>query len=1512
MFLTAAFGNMPSVNVFASDTSSSRKIDVWDFGGVQTSGDLYNNVISRSILDSLTTVTAGLFAGGTTKFGDLSITKPDAKDRLFYYKDDGTQGANSAGTWGSSIKQYDDGYTSGGCYYCNGTGGNTRRYLTVDNVSAGDKITVYGGTSNGSEDIHLVYLGTDAKQDVSAAFTTTAQKVELVANYSGSYQIYVTATHSGKPYFHRVVRTPGVKVSGKVNLNGFDISKSTNTTNSTTGSAVGAAGYYLTLLNQTTGDTIDVNVNADNTFDTILAAGYSYTAVLKGVTGYKISDTTKVISTSVSDITAGMNNVNLDVQVNSVFKISGSIKGFDTSYDISKLQINLTPPAGSLASVIPVTIDNANKTYTATVEASQDYTAVISGVNDYEIVAGASVNLEKDTTQDITVAKKAVHAVTGKFLGLSSTAQISSISFVNVDDGYTYTGTVVNGGYSINLRDGAYTVNPVCTEKYVTTTHVVVNGQDTAKDIKFNQVIDGTQTLPKISDLYVGDSSKEHNYATIRAAVADAAKMNPASEAERITIHIAPGLYREPVKIATPYISLVNSDPSKEVKITWYYGIAYKYYSIGADGFYSEDAAFDKYSKNNAAKWGGTVYLTSTATNFKAENIVFENSFNKYITDEELADGVELSAAIAGSSINVNRKSYTDATSRPATERAAAMLIEADNVEFNKCSFLSSQDTLYTGGVGTNNQYYKDCFIEGNTDYIFGDGNAVFDDCILNYCGYSDQATGGYITAAKDLAAYGYLFRNCSVTANNKNMQTAGFFGRPWGPGAKVKFVNTKLESNSIIDPKGWTDMSGATPEKSNFAEFNTTYNGTAVDTSSRRVVPLSDTTSIASVNNYFGDWAPSYYVAESDKAPTFKVTPFFTTNDDINTPYPGHIVSLNYEFDNSNDSLNDSSLIQWYRVAEDGTKTLIKATSAYISKTYKLTSDDSGYYVEAVITPETVNGQKGSPMSVKLVNLVKTGSGGTGSQDIPDGKRVNIYIAGDSTVKTYTTVRQEAGWGEYLQSFFDKDKINVVNNANGGRSTRNFINEGSLDKIASSIKAGDYLFIQFGHNDSANQKEYLIDRFVSVGVPDANGIYPSTPATKEATPTSLASYGATYYPYSSGTFKWYLQQYIDVAKKVGATPVLVTPVSRQYFNPDGTIRPHHDATDTTTGTVTSTNNAYVTAVKQLGEEQGVKVVDMFNYTKDSFEAAYKNDPAASNGSSPLAKAVMNTGDATHNNKIGGLYDGALMAKAIQNLGFNISNYVIKPARVGGLDSYNNLLFEVDANSNVKIFSQDSNGKYTSELNTYWTNKSQELIDSLGSVTPEQPTVSYKLANVNTDGAAKAMIGQAFSFKLTPQDGYKLPSAITITDAAKELVKDADYTYDNTQGTVTIKSVTGNIVVTVNAEAIQKDTSFTINTTFNINKLEAGKLLDTKTVITNNKTSAESVMLIVALYDSQDKMINITYTSKNIAVGETAQLNGGLTLPSDITGCKVRAFVWQGNSLTDSSMQPLMDVTTLQ
>ena len=301
------------------------------------------------------------------------------------------------------------------------------------------------------------------------------------------------------------------------------------------------------------------------------------------------------------------------------------------------------------------------------------------------------------------------------------------------------------------------------------------------------------------------------------------------------------------------------------------------------------------------------------------------------------------------------------------------------------------------------------------------------------------------------------------------------------------------------------------------------------------------------------------------------------------------------------------------------------------------------------------------------------------------------IFLAGDSTVKTYADDQYIGGWGQFLDLFLD-DEIIVKNAAHGGRSSRSFINEGRLydipgcnysfsqnggNSIGDEIQAGDYLFIQFGHNDDASKPSNyssMFDRMVPLGEPDANGIYPVTPAEKSSTSilpeeytsmatdaeeakalAEIAKYGSEYYAYGSGTYKWYLKQYIDFAREKGAIPVLVTPVARVKFNSQGEIIGgaglHGD------------NFAYVQAVRQLAEEEDCLLIDLFADSKTMLEAAtstYANymmalKPNELTGAWPLgydaAYGNVEAGytgiEATHYNKYGAFLQAAFVAEHI-------------------------------------------------------------------------------------------------------------------------------------------------------------------------------------------------------------------------------------------------------------------------
>ena len=364
------------------------------------------------------------------------------------------------------------------------------------------------------------------------------------------------------------------------------------------------------------------------------------------------------------------------------------------------------------------------------------------------------------------------------------------------------------------------------------------------------------------TDLYVGYSGKNNNFNTVQEAVNKAASLNPSSESARVTIHIKPGTYRQQVMVQTPYITFVNDESSGEVVLTWYYGIGYKYYSANDKGYYDANSAKSKSSKHPAKyRWGATVLLTNKAQYFKAKNIVFENSFNRYMTNEEVADGVEVLGDSNTSPINVQRNGNLDVKSKAATERGAALAADAGYCEFLNCKFYSSQDTLYTGASPL---YFKKCLIEGQTDYIFGESNVVFDSCELRWKGYSSGSVGGYITAARagDGSYTGMLMYNCKVTKNKGLTVSPGYFGRPWRDTAKVKFINTVLEDGNTIAAEGWGSMSGVLPENvAGFKEYGTKLsNGAAVSTSNRKGHILSQADAEkTNIIDYLNKWTPSF-----------------------------------------------------------------------------------------------------------------------------------------------------------------------------------------------------------------------------------------------------------------------------------------------------------------------------------------------------------------------------------------------------------------------------------------------------------------------------------------------------------------------------------------------------------------------------------------------------------------------------------------------------------------------------
>jgi lysophospholipase L1-like esterase len=155
---------------------------------------------------------------------------------------------------------------------------------------------------------------------------------------------------------------------------------------------------------------------------------------------------------------------------------------------------------------------------------------------------------------------------------------------------------------------------------------------------------------------------------------------------------------------------------------------------------------------------------------------------------------------------------------------------------------------------------------------------------------------------------------------------------------------------------------------------------------------------------------------------------------------------------------------------------------------------------------------------------------------------QVTVYLAGDSTCAAkLSEKRPETGWGEMLQQYFDPAKVKIENRAQNGRSTKTFISEGWWQAIVDKLKKGDFVFVQFGHNDESKDKG---ERYTP---PDA--------------------------------YRANLIRFIADVRAKKANIVLLTPVMRRRFDKDGNF--------------VDTHGEYPDIVRSVAKEQKVPLIDM-------------------------------------------------------------------------------------------------------------------------------------------------------------------------------------------------------------------------------------------------------------------------------------------------------------------------------
>jgi lysophospholipase L1-like esterase len=154
-----------------------------------------------------------------------------------------------------------------------------------------------------------------------------------------------------------------------------------------------------------------------------------------------------------------------------------------------------------------------------------------------------------------------------------------------------------------------------------------------------------------------------------------------------------------------------------------------------------------------------------------------------------------------------------------------------------------------------------------------------------------------------------------------------------------------------------------------------------------------------------------------------------------------------------------------------------------------------------------------------------------------PDAPRIpTLFLIGDSTVNNRT--KGQLGWGDPLASLFDPAKIKVINRARGGRSSRTFLTEGLWNQVVAELKPGDYVLMQFGHNDSGSLTDPKGRASIKGNGDETREIVNPATGAKE----TVHSYG------------WYLRRYIRDAKAKGATAIVLSPVPRKIWKDDKTV----------------------------------------------------------------------------------------------------------------------------------------------------------------------------------------------------------------------------------------------------------------------------------------------------------------------------------------------------------------------
>jgi lysophospholipase L1-like esterase len=225
-----------------------------------------------------------------------------------------------------------------------------------------------------------------------------------------------------------------------------------------------------------------------------------------------------------------------------------------------------------------------------------------------------------------------------------------------------------------------------------------------------------------------------------------------------------------------------------------------------------------------------------------------------------------------------------------------------------------------------------------------------------------------------------------------------------------------------------------------------------------------------------------------------------------------------------------------------------------------------------------------------------------------PSRRLPTLFIIGDSTVKNRTD--GQLGWGDPIAAHFDPTTIRVENRALGGRSSRTYLTEGLWDRVLAELKPGDFVLVQFGHNDGGPLDRGRARASLKGTGEETREIDDETTGRRE----TVHTYG------------WYLRKYITDTRGKGATPNILSPIPRNIWTDDGTVA--------------RASNDYGKWAAEVAKAEGAPFIDLNERVATCYEQT---------GRERVASLYFGT-DHTHTTPAGARLNAALVVQGIEGL----------------------------------------------------------------------------------------------------------------------------------------------------------------------------------------------------------------------------------------------------------------------